>query len=74
MDNIEDVVRSTFSEHEFKVTGTKDEGQKTDSETVWKVSSFVTYQGQHEPRFQLADLAKPLSVLLLLGWSWHVLF
>ncbi|MBS3788227.1 hypothetical protein KGY79_08555 [Candidatus Bipolaricaulota bacterium] len=74
MGDNEDVVVSTLGENEFKVTATKNAGQKSESETVWNVSTFVAYHGQHEPRFQLADLARPLSILLWLGWSWHVLF
>lgn len=72
--DIEDVVVSALDENEFKVQVTQDEGQDSGAETVWNVSIFVAYHGQHEPRFQLADLAKPLSVLLWLSLSWQVLF
>lgn len=74
LEDTEDVVISTLDENEFKVTATENEGQKSDLETGWNVSAFVAYHGQQEPRSPLVDLAKPLSVLLWLGWSWHVLF
>lgn len=73
-EEVGNVVMSTLEEHEFKVTATENEGQKSGSATVWNVSVFISYSGQHKPKFKIPDLAKPLGVLLWLGWSWHVIF
>lgn len=73
-ERVKNAVMSTLSENEFKVTATEGGKQESSSETVWNVSTFVAYHGEQEPRLKLADLAKPLSVLMWLGWSWYVLF
>ena len=73
-DEVKQTVMSTLKEHEFKVTVPENEGEESGSETVWNVSTFVAYSGQHEPRFEVTDITKPLAVLLWFGWSWHVLF
>jgi hypothetical protein len=73
-EGVKNAVMSTLSENEFKVTATEGGKQESSSETVWNVSTFVAYHGEQKPRFNVADLAEPLSVLLWLGWSWHVLF
>jgi hypothetical protein len=73
-EDVKNAVMSTLDENEFKVTATESEGGESGSQTVWNVSAFVAYHGQHEPEFQLADLAKPLGVILWLGWTWQVIF
>lgn len=73
-EGVKNAVMSTLDENEFTVTATKDKGSKSNTETIWNVSTFVFYHGRHESGFQLGGLAKPLSVLLWLGWSWYVIF
>lgn len=73
-EDVKNAVMSTLDENEFTLTATGNEGQESDSQTVWNVSAFVTYHGQHEPEFQLVNLAKPISILLWLGWTWQVIF
>jgi len=73
-EEVRHIVMSTLKEHEFKVTVPENKGEESGSETVWNVSAFVAYSGQHESRFEVTELANPIAVLLWFGWSWHVLF